>query len=122
MSGGAQVRIEQVLMSGPPLLLCFALGQLLGFYRDTLAAVLGPAAALVATLRACRAFAARSFQEQLQAAGAQLTRYPPPPPRDLSPPLQVSGLKSIKLFYLLSFCGIFFPELFTVASFSAAGN
>ena len=30
-----QVRIEQVLISGPPLLLCFKLGQLLAFYRDT---------------------------------------------------------------------------------------
>ena len=32
----AQVRIEQVLISGPPLLLSFKLGQLLAFYRDTI--------------------------------------------------------------------------------------
>ncbi len=31
-----QVRIEQVLISGPPLLLSFKLGQLLAFYRDTI--------------------------------------------------------------------------------------
>ena len=32
----SQVRIEQVLISGPPLLLSFKLGQLLAFYRDTI--------------------------------------------------------------------------------------
>ena len=168
-----QVRIEQVLISGPPLLLCFKLGQLLAFYRDTvevcivvsvstthaiwgsrlhattwllihacmsqggrsdvphsrcaprlesvpnhacaygctagcsavhlpvhcsagcdckgvaMQGVLGEAASLSATLRGCRALAQRSFQEQLQSAGAQLLRYPPQPPRDLSPPPQV---------------------------------
>ena len=51
--------------------------------------VLGEAAALSATLRGCRALAQRSFKDQLHSTGAQLQRYPPQPPRDLSPPPQV---------------------------------
>lgn len=36
-----QVRIEQVLMSSPPPLLCFRLSQLLAFYLGTVEGLLG---------------------------------------------------------------------------------
>ena len=40
-------------------------------------------------LRACRAMALRTFTEALRQRGDKLVRYPPAPPRDLSPPQQV---------------------------------
>lgn len=43
-----------MLASGPPLLLCFRLSQLLGFYAETVAQLAGPAAALVAALQAAQ--------------------------------------------------------------------
>jgi len=49
-----QVRIEQVLASGPALLLCFRLAQLLGFYAETVAQLAGAGAALVAALYAAQ--------------------------------------------------------------------
>lgn len=84
-----QVRVEQVLMATPPLLLCFSLSQLLGFYTSLIDRLLGDNASLTQTLASCRQLAARIFREQLQAAGDKLMRYPPPPPRDLSLPQQV---------------------------------
>lgn len=84
-----QVRIEQVLMSSPPPLLCFRLSQLLAFYLSTVERLLGGASQLAEALRGSRAMALRSFQEGLRQRGAKLLRYPPPPPRDLAPPQQV---------------------------------
>lgn len=43
-----------MLASGPPLLLCFRLSQLLGFYAETVAQLAGSGAALVAALQAAQ--------------------------------------------------------------------
>jgi hypothetical protein len=82
--------VEQVLMMSPPLLLCYQLCHLLGFYHQLVAHILGGAAQLSATLRGCRDMAQRSFLEQLRAQGDRLLRNPPPPPADLSPPQPVA--------------------------------
>jgi hypothetical protein len=49
-----RVRIEQVLMTTPPLLLCFQLAQLHAFYLGLITRIIGPGAQLVQTLAACR--------------------------------------------------------------------
>lgn len=85
----AQVRIEQVLMSSPSLLLCFRLSHLLAFYNLTIMNLLDEEAQLVHTLKGCREMASRIFYDQLKAKGDQLQRYPPAPPKDLSPPQEV---------------------------------
>ncbi|PRW32513.1 Conserved oligomeric Golgi complex subunit 6 isoform A [Chlorella sorokiniana] len=84
-----RVRIEQVLMSSPPPLLCFRLAQLLAFYLGTVEGLLGAGSQLAEALRASRAMAMRTFQETLRQRGDKLLRYPPPPPRDLAPPPQL---------------------------------
>ena len=84
-----QVRIEQVLLGSPPLLLCFSLSQLLGFYTNLVDKLLGNDANLTQTLASCRQLASRRFQEQLKQMGEKLLRYVPPPPKDLSVPNQV---------------------------------
>jgi hypothetical protein len=81
-----RVRIEQVLMSSPPPLLCFRLSQLLTFYVATADAMLGLSSQLSDSLRACHAMAMRTLSEQLKQRGDKLARYPPSPPRDLAPP------------------------------------
>ena len=78
-------------MSSPPPLLCFRLAQLLAFYLGTVEGVLGAGSQLAEALRASRAMALRTFHESLRQRGAKLLRYPPPPPRDLTPPQQVRG-------------------------------
>lgn len=83
-----QVRIEQVLLGAHPLLLSFALTQLLSFYTGMVTRLLGRSSQLAATLGACRALAARAFADQLKARGDRLLRNPPAPPPDLSPPPQ----------------------------------
>ena len=95
-SHAVQVRIEQVLLGAHPLLLCFSLTQLLGFYAGTVVRLLGRPSQLAATLGACRAMAARAFADHLKARGDKLMRQPPLPPPDLSPPSQVriAGLHS----------------------------
>lgn len=52
-----QVRIEQVLMSSPPPLLCFRLAQLLAFYLETVEPLLGAGSQLAG--RAWRRWARR---------------------------------------------------------------
>ncbi|KAI8473219.1 MAG: component of oligomeric golgi complex 6 [Monoraphidium minutum] len=81
-----RVRVEQVLMMSPPLLLCFQLSQLGGFYAALVAKILGPGAALSATLAGCRDMARRAFLDQLRASGDRLLRAPPVPGPDLQPP------------------------------------
>lgn len=49
-----QVRIEQVLMMNPPLLLCYQLGQLTDFYCSLVVDILGAEAALSQTVGSCR--------------------------------------------------------------------
>ncbi|GLC43979.1 hypothetical protein PLESTB_000216400 [Pleodorina starrii] len=85
-----KLRVEQVLMTSPPTLLAFSLGQLLAFYHGLVARILGPVGQLTATLGACRDMATRVFFEQLRSRGDKLRRNPPPPPKDLSPPQQVA--------------------------------
>ena len=84
-----KVRIEQVLLSLPPALLCFQLTQLPSFYRTLVAGILGGDAHLPAALQACHDIAHRVFFEQLRSRGDKLVRNPPAPPADLSPPAQV---------------------------------
>ncbi|GAX74715.1 hypothetical protein CEUSTIGMA_g2163.t1 [Chlamydomonas eustigma] len=85
-----KVRIEQVLMTSPPLLLCFQLAQLHSFYLGLVSRAVGPGAQLAAVLRSCRDMASRVFFEQLRSRGDKLIRSPPIPPVDLSPPPQVA--------------------------------
>ena len=75
----AQVRIEGMLMAGPPLLLCFQIAQLLAFYARTVGRLAGAgnASRLADTLAGCAALARRVFAEQLKARGDRLLRYPP---------------------------------------------
>ncbi|KAJ9507813.1 hypothetical protein QJQ45_019281, partial [Haematococcus lacustris] len=84
-----RVRIEQVLMTTPPLLLCYQLAQLHSFYLALVTPILGPGAQLVQTLAACRSMALRVFMEQIRARGDKLVRSPPAPPKDLSAPPQL---------------------------------
>ena len=84
----AQVRVEQVLLSPPPLLLCFQASQLLAFYAATVTSLLGPGAQLAEQLASARMLARRVFGEQLKDRGDKLLRYPPSPPANLFPPSQ----------------------------------
>lgn len=84
-----KVRIEQVLMSNPPLLLCFQLAQLHSFYLGLVERVIGAEAGLSAVLRGSRDMATRIFHEQLRGRGDKLVRSPPVPPKDLSTPQMV---------------------------------
>ncbi len=86
-----RVRVEQVLMMSPPLLLCYQLTQLGAFYQELVARILGPKAALSAALAGCRDMARRAFFEQLRAAGDRLLRAPPAPAPDLLPPPAVAA-------------------------------
>ncbi|GAB4822825.1 hypothetical protein N2152v2_009871 [Parachlorella kessleri] len=85
-----KVRIEQVLLSSPPPMLCFRLAQLLAFYLHTVERMLGGGSQLADALRSCRSMALRIFHEQIKGRGEKLVRYPPTPPRDLTPPEQVA--------------------------------
>lgn len=84
-----QVRIEQVLLSSPPPLLCFRLSQLLSFYLTTVEPLLGPSSQLSEALRGCKGMALRTFQDQLRQRGDKLLRYPPAPHKELEPTPQV---------------------------------
>ena len=87
-----QVRIEQVLLGSPPLLLCFTVSQLLAFYGTTVDRLLGSEGQLTEVLVSCHQLAKRVFHEQLKRRGDQLVRSPPAPPKDLSPPQQVTAM------------------------------
>ena len=84
-----KVRVEQVLLMNPPLLLCYQLSQLVAFYYHLIAKVLGEGAGFTQTVGSCRDMATRTFLEQLKSAGDRLLRTPPAPPPDLRPPTQV---------------------------------
>ena len=84
-----QVRIEQVLLSQPPLVVAYRVAHLLGFYAETLGPLVGRTAQLTVTLLACRALAARAFTDQLKARGDKLSRRPPAPLADLAVPREV---------------------------------
>lgn len=59
-----QVRVEQVLMMSPPLLLAYQLGQLTSFYHGLISDILGPSAALSTTVAGCRDLADRRARER----------------------------------------------------------
>lgn len=67
----------------------FTTTQLLTFYSATVQSLLGPHAQLAGTLRNAADRCKRLFSDQLSAKSEKLLRYPPPPPKDLSPPAQV---------------------------------
>lgn len=85
-----EMRIDSVLNSLPPPLVCFQISQLLSFYTGTIQGMVGPHAQLVSTMRGSNDRTRRIFGDQLRVRGDKLLRYPPPPPRDLGPPPQVS--------------------------------
>lgn len=84
-----RVRVEQVLLASPALLLCFELSQLLAFYGTLVERTLGKGSQLAAVVHGCHDMAQRSFLDGTRAAGERLLRQPPPPPADLSPPSQL---------------------------------
>eukprot|EP00200_Dunaliella_tertiolecta_P002280 CAMPEP_0202353132 /NCGR_PEP_ID=MMETSP1126-20121109/9026_1 /ASSEMBLY_ACC=CAM_ASM_000457 /TAXON_ID=3047 /ORGANISM="Dunaliella tertiolecta, Strain CCMP1320" /LENGTH=730 /DNA_ID=CAMNT_0048945441 /DNA_START=36 /DNA_END=2228 /DNA_ORIENTATION=- len=92
-----RVRVEQVLMTSPPLLLCFQLTQLHSFYLDLTQKIVGPEAQLTLALRSCRDMAHRSFLEHLRVRGEKLVQQPPAAPADLSVPPQISEAVQIML-------------------------
>ena len=81
-----RARVEQVLVMGPPPLLCYQLAQLGAFYHDLVSRALGEGAQLSQALAGCRDMARRALSEQLRAAGDRLLRAPPAPGADLAPP------------------------------------
>ncbi|CAD7695072.1 unnamed protein product [Ostreobium quekettii] len=84
-----KVRIEQVLIASPTVLLCFELSQLLAFYLETIGGLAGQRCQIVAVLRGCKEMASRTFQELLRARCDKLLRNAPVVPQDLSAPQQV---------------------------------
>lgn len=81
-----KVRVEQVLAASPGVLAAFKLANLLSFYRNTLAGIVGSDAALVSAVAECGAAARGSFDDQLLQRGERLRRSPPPPTDTLAPP------------------------------------
>ena len=75
-SPALQVRVEQVLMSGPPPLLSFRLAQLLAFYLYTVETLLGPTSQL-AGARCARWGSAAAGQPFLRSALAPSHLHPP---------------------------------------------
>lgn len=58
--------------------------------------MLGADSQLSDALRACKTMALRIFHDQLKQRGDKLSRYPPPPAKDLSPPAQLlEGVRQI---------------------------
>ena len=87
-----KVRLEQVLLTSPPPLLCFRLSQLLAFHIRTFDSILFDANQLSDALRSCRSMAMRIFHDTIKYRCDKLIRYPPTPPPDLSLPLQIAEL------------------------------
>ena len=116
----AQVRVEQVLLSPPPLLLCFQASQLLAFYAATVTSLLGPGAQLAEQLASARVLARRVFGEQLKDRGDKLLRYPPSPPANLFPPSQARLVPRRPSNCRYSVCGV--PHLLAVPLVLSAGS
>ena len=85
-----KVRVEQVLAASPGVLAAFKLANLLSFYRNTLAHIVGADAALVLAVEECRAAAQASFDDQVHSRGERLRRSPPAPNDALTPPPAVA--------------------------------
>ena len=89
MSHAMQIRIEQVITTSLPLVLCFKLSQLLAFYGRTVQQMMGGHAHLTQTLAECHILATRVFHEQLKARGSKLLQQMPAPSAQLAVPAQV---------------------------------
>lgn len=85
-----KVRLEQVLLTSPPPLLCFRLSQLFSFHMKTFDDILERNNYLSEALLSCRAMAMRTFHDNIRHRGEKLIKYPPAPPPDLSLPLQLA--------------------------------
>lgn len=85
-----QIRIEQVVTTSLPLVLCFKLSQLLAFYGRTVEQMMGGSAHLTQTLAECHKLATRVFHEHLKARGSKLLQQIPAPTPQLTAPPQVS--------------------------------
>ena len=75
-----------MLAASPGVLAAFKLANLLSFYRNTLAGIVGSDAALVAAVEECRSAARGSFDDQVSQRGERLRKSPPPPTDTLAPP------------------------------------
>ena len=80
-----RVRVEQVLMSSPGLIVAFKLNNLLEFYHTTVSGIIGRTATLAATLAGCQAMAASVFEEQLKTQSEKLLQAVAAPPANLLP-------------------------------------
>ena len=81
-----KVRLEQALNASPSALVAYQLANLLDFYKETLGAIVGKDASLVATVEECRASAAQTFEDQISRRAAKLREKPTRPPDTLAPP------------------------------------
>ena len=90
-----KVRLEQALNASPTALVAYQLANLLDFYRETLGAIVGKDASLVATVEECRASAARTFEDQISRRAAKLREKPTRPPDTLAPPPFVAETVSL---------------------------
>ena len=79
-----RVRIEQLLLANPTMILCLHLLQLLAFYTTTMTPLVGSTSALSTTLMQLRDKASTGFQEQMQARTGKLQRSPASAPRALT--------------------------------------
>jgi conserved oligomeric Golgi complex subunit 6 len=84
-----KIRIEQVLLSSPSMVVCFNLYQLLSFYGTTVDQVMGGVSALSKVLAQVRDMSANSFNEQIKNKTDKLRRIPPCPDRALSCPSEI---------------------------------
>lgn len=87
-----KVRVEQVLLSSPTMLLCFQLYQLLAFYAVTLEQVAEGGIQLTRSVVQVRDMAAAGFSEQMKNKTDKLQRSPPAATRDLSCPPAVTDV------------------------------
>ncbi|GMH42570.1 hypothetical protein BSKO_10489 [Bryopsis sp. KO-2023] len=92
-----KVRVEQVLIASPPVLLCFQLSQLLNFYLETIMGMVGGEFSLVGVLHGCHVMASRTFHEQLRTKGEKLLRNPPVVGQDFLPPREISEAMALLL-------------------------
>lgn len=85
-----KVRVEQVLLSSPSLLLAFKLQSLLRFYQGTVGGILGAESALGNAMLSLCLTAERVCREQLRAHGERMARRAGGPSADLAPPPELA--------------------------------
>lgn len=87
-----RLRVEQVLLGTPPVLVNFQLYQLLAFYVVTIKHIMPAKASLLDTIEAMRDLALRGFQQQVNNWTDKLHRVPPTVPDNLLCPSQVQDV------------------------------